>query len=505
MHLYFGGSEQKGWRELLHANDVTHMSISYVGLTRRTKRAREFVLADHFPEDTRIFVDSGAYTVNKDRDKYPAEVVELLAQDYLAFVANNLDRIEMASEFDADIMGNEWLMGMREDFWHDPEIRYKFLPICKNPSSNLREYADQYQRVGVMQQGNDLMLAPIVNRIVQDKGTQFHGVAMTRMSDMQQVRWHSVGSASWLNTSQYGETFVWDGRAMHWYPKKYKERARVSHKTYLDDMGFDTDAIFADDVNENLRLAIWSWQAFVKFQSYDARHQNMSDGVTQPVPEPFPGAKEIVKDAVAHLIEPERNAELTTRPDKKLLPVVGIVDRSRTEVDAEGNEISHNETLMRSTASSLMRCNNCFIQDHCPSYTPDAECAYELPVVARTTMQRDAIEDTMIEIQTQRVAMLRMMEQIKGGYIDPNLGPEMDRLNRMLVKKATLEEKRNNPTARLTIEATGPAGGGMIAGMFGAKAGEKLHALEAPSPVEEIMAETEIVDAEVVEGEIAGE
>src|ERR1700733_10745256 len=99
MHLYFGGGEQKVWRELLAANDVTHVSLSFVGLTRRTKKTGSFKLADHFPEGTRIFVDSGAYSLNKDPGKYGEDEALSLANQYFEFVANNLERIEMASEF----------------------------------------------------------------------------------------------------------------------------------------------------------------------------------------------------------------------------------------------------------------------------------------------------------------------------------------------------------------------------------------------------------------------
>lgn len=509
MHLYFGGGEQSSWVKLLEAQSVSHVSLSFVGLTRRTKRLDSWKISEHFSESTKVFLDSGAYSVNKDPGKYAAEKVEALAQGYLAFVANNLDRIEMASEFDADAMGQDWLVGMREDFW-EPDVGDKFLPIWKgSDAQGLREYAERYDRVGVLQPDNDMMLAPVVNRIVQDKGTRFHGIAMTRLNDMQQVRFDSVGSTSWLSPTQYGDTFVWDGRELHRYPKDYKGKGRESHKTYLTDQGFDAEAISAGNSSELLKLSIWSWQQFVKFRSYDATHpapvqvrQELDEEdkrVTPLVIEPFPGAREIVKDAVAQLLPETRNDELAVPPGKKLLPVIGVGHNTTTETDEEGNETEVSTPYLKAASGSLLRCNNCFIQDKCPSFTPGNECAYEIPIAARTTVQRDNIEDTMIEIQSQRVLMLRMIEQVNGGYPDPNLGPEIDRLNRMLNKKAEREAKRNSPSAKITIEATGSGGGGLISGLFGKQAGEKLHTMEAPQPVAEIMKETDIVDAELVD------
>lgn len=518
MHLYFGGGEQKVWRELLAANGVTHVSLSFVGLTRRTKKTDQFMLADHFPEGTRVFVDSGAYTLNKEPGKYAEEDAMSLAHSYFGFVANNLDRIEMASEFDADVLGHDWLMDMREDFWHEAAVQDKFLPIWKGSNAQeLREYAERYERVGVMQP-DDMMLAPVVNRIVQDKGTRFHGIAMTGMAEMQQVRWDSVGSTSWLSPTQYGDTFVWDGRELHRYPKNYKGKGRESHKTYLADQGFDAEAISAGANKELLKLSIWSWQQFVKFRSYDARHPvpvqtrlevdeqderlghwRDAHGVTQPLLDPFGNIVEMPDDAVAQPVEDTSNAELVVPVGKKLLPVIGTGYTTHTETDEDGVETEVQTPYLKAASGSLLRCNNCFIQDKCPSFTPGNECAYEIPIVARTTTQRDNIEDTMVEIQSQRVLMLRMIEQVNGGYPDPNLGPELDRLNRMLNKKAEREAKRNNPSAKITIEATGDGGGGLISGLFGKSAGEKLHTMEAPQPVAEIMQETDIVDAELVE------
>lgn len=34
MDLYFGGSEQGMWRDLLYAEGVRHMSLSFMGLRR---------------------------------------------------------------------------------------------------------------------------------------------------------------------------------------------------------------------------------------------------------------------------------------------------------------------------------------------------------------------------------------------------------------------------------------------------------------------------------------
>src|ERR1700722_15655126 len=99
--MYYGGAEQKSWRELLYANNVTDLSLSFVGLLRRTTKPNEFVLCEEFPDDVRIFVDSGTYTLNKADSPYSDERVKQIATQYYEFVERNADRLSLASSFDA--------------------------------------------------------------------------------------------------------------------------------------------------------------------------------------------------------------------------------------------------------------------------------------------------------------------------------------------------------------------------------------------------------------------
>ena len=156
MKLFFAGAEVPGWRHALVEQE--YVSLSFVGLTRRVKGVENWRIADHFPAGQKVFLDSGAYTLNKgyaineDEPAYSDDDALTLASRYMAFVAGNIDTLEMVSEFDALQLGQEWIEGVREDFWDDLPAD-KFLPIwhAQTGHDDLERLASAYPRLGVLQ------------------------------------------------------------------------------------------------------------------------------------------------------------------------------------------------------------------------------------------------------------------------------------------------------------------------------------------------------------------
>lgn len=197
--------------------------MSYMGLRRRTRFARPWLVNDKFPEHQRVFLDSGAYTLNSSDDHGLSwDELDSIARHYFAFVMANLGRLTMVSEFDALALGRDWIEHARVEFW-DPNVPTNmFLPIW-HPEYGLDELdnlARNYRRVGVLESafgGRDL--APTLNGIVAAHGTSLHGVAMTKPEPMRQIRWDSVASTSWLSPAKWGDTILWTGRELKRYPR----------------------------------------------------------------------------------------------------------------------------------------------------------------------------------------------------------------------------------------------------------------------------------------------
>lgn len=478
MIIYYGGCEQPGWRSFLADQGVDTMSLSWYGLRRRRKNLSSFLIRDEFPEGSKVYLDSGAYSVNKD-GQIDRDTAYDLAQEYMDFVDANVDSIAFASEFDATVLGADLINDIRARYWQQLPSD-KWMPVWHSETGvrELRRLAEEYERVGLLQDSSASSDITGMLRTLSH-GTSFHGVSMTKMEAMKTLPVTSVGSTSWLSPTQYGDTFIWDGRELHRYPRDYKHR-RESHRHWLQENGFDTYKIEADDNNELLRLSVWSWQKFAA--SIQPRGNRE---VTNTVMDPFGQIPETDPTGVVITPYEVRNNTVAVRAEKVRLPLLSTVQE--TQYTADGTEVTR--PVMRSPGVNLLQCNTCHINDVCPMMTPGAECAYEIPVEIRTTTQLAALQDTMIELQTQRVLRASMFEQVQGGAIDQNASKEYDRLTRMINSK--VEASRDSVSIK--IEATGAARAGMISNIFGSEAGERVTALPVPAITDGIL-EAELIE-----------
>ena len=435
MRLFFAGAEIPSHRKVLGEVGAHNAALSFMGLRRRVKFAKPWLLADKFPEGMNVLVDSGAYTVNKDVAAYTLRELNEISAQYQAFVAENLDRAEAFTEFDALALGRDWIERQREDFYGDlsPD---KFIPIwhAEWGVDYLRELADRYPRIGITT--TDLSgrnLTPVLNKLATE-GNSLHGVAMTHVDEMQSIKWDSVSSTSWVSPQQYGDTIIWTGRELKRYPKKYKEQARKRYRSLFEREGFDPEKILNDDSTELLRLSIWSWEKLVS--DIEKRSHGLQVVTNQP-PEPDEAfAEEEGEEVDTH--DPEMRKSMTT-----------------TEI------VKHSDTA-------------------------------RIPEVIKTREQRVSLENALIEMQSQRVDFLRRAEENEGGYADPNLSAEMDRLWKMLKTKHDMEREGFS----LKVEAKGSGGmsgqAGLLSRLFGEQASQRAN---EPTQVESSM---EIIDAEVL-------
>lgn len=488
MDLYFAGTEQTSWTKLLYENGVRHMSLSFMGLRRRIKRLDRWRIADKYPDDVRVYLDSGAFTLNKPGSDVTEQIAAELREAYFQFVSDNVDRIEFASEFDANVLGHQAVHSSRDSFWSTLPER-KWMPIwhAEYGQSNLLALADTFGRVGVLQGDAGGDLTPILNRMASL--TRLHGISMTQMDMMRDVGWTSVGSTSWLSPSQYGDTIIWTGRELKRYPRDMQETGRKRHRTWLAENEFDTEAVEAGDSKELLRVSIWSWLKYV---------ESLGE-VAIPGEDDFPENAEPTRPAVDipypstwNAGAPNPSARIERPRERTLLPVVGIDFQTISEIGDDGQPTERQEPRMTTPPTTLLQCNTCFMANKCPVRQPDADCAYEIPVQIRTPAQLEAVEAALLEMQTQRVLLMRMIEQREGGYADPNLTAEIKLLRQMIKDRAD-----GGNSFKLTVEGRGPsASAGMISRVFGERAGARLNELEAPRDTQTVIAE--VLDAEVV-------
>jgi hypothetical protein len=92
---------------------------------------------------------------------------------------------------------------------------------------------------------------------------------------------------------------------------------------------------------------------------------------------------------------------------------------------------------------------------------------------------------------------MKMAEDMTGGYADPNLSGELDRLQKMIKVKTELEQ--DSFSVKLEAKGNG-AQAGMISRIFGRDAGEQVTSLERPVPADRMIESSSgFIDAEIVD------
>ena len=169
----------------------------------------------------------------------------------------------------------------------------------------------------------------------------------------------------------------------------------------------------------------------------------------------------------------ERNPE-----EMVALPVFGYDIQTITDPDGVIRDVP----VVQTNQAPMLQCNSCFLSANCPAFKQNSNCAYSIPIEVKTKEQLKGLINTVIEMQGQRVAFMRFAEQMNGGYADPNVSQEIDRLFKLIKTTKELDDSRE--FIRMTVERQG--GAGVLSSIFGDKA-QALRELPQEIPSETII------------------
>jgi hypothetical protein len=156
------------------------------------------------------------------------------------------------------------------------------------------------------------------------------------------------------------------------------------------------------------------------------------------------------------------------------LPVFGY--EMKTIVDnQDGQDVLREVPVVQSQQSTIRQCDTCFVAASCPAFKPQNTCAFNLPVEVKTKEQLKGLLTTIVEMQGQRVAFMRFAEELNGGYADPNLSQEVDRLIKLVGSIKELESNKEF----VQITASRQTSGGVLSAIFGDRA-QVLKEMEQP-------------------------
>jgi hypothetical protein len=474
--LIFSGVEVGSNRTLLEGMKVESMGLNYWGLRKRgLPKTKKWLISEHFDSETKVYIESGATQA----DKAGLSRQELLdiAADYQEFLVDNADRATAFQEFDSLVLGYEWVKAQRSFFANDPKMWVIWHEEYK--IHELMELSSAHQNVAIPNDEIESVtnLAALTRSYSSQYGTTYHALGCAKPDNLRQIPFATASTLSWLSPMRRGETIIWDGTKLVRYPKKMKDQARPRYKAMVEKSGLDYSEFVKDSTLEATRVAVWSYKKLEESMDKKTPDLHIIDG----------GKKDLVSDnsdtpllsglgelegylsdnSGAEGRKVERSGVVDRDPSEvQNLPVFGVKMKTIVDTDEEGREILKDVPVLNNQFSSLRQCDTCFVASNCPAFKPSNTCAFNLPVEVKTKDQLKALLTAIIEMQGQRVAFMRFAEEMNGGYADPNVSQEIDRLFKLVGNLKELEENRE--FVRITAERQ--SSGGVLSAIFGDRA-----------------------------------
>jgi hypothetical protein len=469
--IIFGGVEIPSNRTLLERNNVQHVMLNYWGLRKRgLPKTKAYLIGEHFLPNMKVWVDSGA--VQADKANLSREELEDYAADYEDFIALNYDRIEGWTEFDSQVMGLPWVRAERAAFEKDPKLW-----VVWHESygvAELREWAKKYANIAIPNSVVESVtnLSGIIQGLKRAHSVKFHGLAIAKPDNLRQIPFDTTSTLSWLSPMRRGETIVWDGMKLVRYPKKMKAQARLRYKAMVEKAGLDFTKFIEDDTLEATKVAVWAYLQLEKTMKNNKVSDN-SDGTL------YTGLMEIGGGGSDNSGIEERKVERTEvvqRDPQEVLPMPVFGYQMKTVVEQEdGRDVLKDIPVVQSNSSTIRQCDTCFVAANCPAFKPANTCAFSLPIEVKSKEQLKSLLTAIVEMQGQRVAFMRYTEELNGGYADPNVSQEIDRLLKLIANVNDLESTKEF----VQITASRQTSGGVLSAIFGDKT-QMLRELEKP-------------------------
>ena len=472
MKLIFQGAEVPSNRELLSSMGVQRVGVSFKGLTERVKRDVEELLIN-FPDDLEIHAYPGGSRANLT----VAEHKEL-AERYETFVSANRGRLSSWVEYDAAALGPEWISQRRREFY-DAFDDMCFRPMWHHDSgaSVLEGLSERYPHVVLASKSLEAVpgLQGTLSTLQRKYETSFHVMNAPSLVDLQgqgRFEYEGVYTMSWTSPMRHGDTIVWEKNRLVRYPKKMQDEARSQHRSLITEIGLDPDEIIQDGKpSEVSKLAIWS---LLQFEQYDGARPSLT--LISTISDRQEGGDLVdgghngadINVPEDRQIKPTSGRRARHPSERTVLPSVAVDVTTSVVEEPDGTKTVQELPVIRSTSSSTRNCDTCFVAANCPSFKAHSDCAFSLPSSIKTRDQLLALLQAVIETQSNRVFFGKFAEDVNGGYPDPTVGKEMDRLMNQV--KLLKELENNNEFVRLTVERQ--TSSGILSQIFGDKAGQ---------------------------------
>lgn len=400
-----------------------------------------------------------------------------IRDEYYSFVDGVSDLPLIALGFDNSALDLSELRG------DDPRV----IPVIHSVSPDLVERAVSMHHGLAMAMPRSLeyldkRVPSTMKRMSVKEETFFLGIGGSDFALADQMGLHGLMTSAWLGASKFGTLYLWDGSTLNRWDSP-EERADVlpRYKDYLEQYGFHYESLLEGNGPQGNRLAAWSFLcAAGHVASSRVPESAVDESTTTSV---TTGSK--ATEVGAASTNSEEEGESQSRPLMSF-PGFSSFSHETLEPTADGSMEFRTRNVLTTTGGSMRKCDSCFLSASCPAYKVGSDCVFHFPVEVRTDEQIKAVLASMVEVQASRVAFARYAEELNGGYPDPVVGEEMDRLVRIADRIRKRDEKRERLTVSVESESSNSDAPGVLSRIFG-----QSPAVEQPQP--------KVLEADVVD------
>jgi hypothetical protein len=241
--IFLSGVESdRYWGIVVDEGGIENVLTSYYYFRKHKDNPLAERLRKH--PNTRVFIDSGAFTFKEQGQGKSLKDWELYIEEYVKWALENKEYIIAVANLDIEALVGEAKVQEWNRKYFEP-LEAKGLPVCYiwHPRSGFplwENYCKQYNYIGISSEvisESETMLKRLFS-IAKKYNTLVHGMAFTKSQLLVKYPFYSIDSTSWIVGQQYGELNWWDGRSM----KRLKKNIwRRTYKTRLLKPPFNAD------------------------------------------------------------------------------------------------------------------------------------------------------------------------------------------------------------------------------------------------------------------------
>lgn len=447
MKLFLGGGEAEHVGSTLVNAGAPFVSVSYVELRKKSKKAISNLLFHYKQHDVTLLLTSGSARIIKENCWYNPNTLEIkegpeydtvreqidasgmdatnfiknkirevteYGEEYLKFGVEHQLSFEYIVEFDVHTVVPPTTVYL----WRQEWLRFGVDPIIVHHGPWIQ---DDFHREAYLESSHEFigLVQPDVesaNLIINSfdgefkkRGKKFFGIGVSKQKVLQQVPLYAAYSTSWLSGARYKAVFdsVLSGKLKRVIDSNIPERARGTildgMKNKVEAAGIDFDGFRLLDYGP---LNEWNCLKWVEL----ANHLKESS-------------------SGAYWVSDEDRHE-TALAKKEVAPL--LVPQVRKPIEEVGKDLR---------LSLKRQCNSCvYANNGCSVYEKDASCKLDAQYEINNGQDVLQAYGSILSAQVDRVSFALAIEKMTGQVLSADVSEEMERTTRMMKDYRSAEQ-----------------------------------------------------------------